>query len=103
MSEIKEHEVVTGFKGQFIHTENLTIAHWSITAGSILPEHKHHQEQVTNLIKGEFEMHCDEKNVKLESGGVVVIPSNALHSGKALTDCYIVDVFYPTREDYREE
>jgi hypothetical protein len=23
------------------------------------------------------------------------------HSGKALTKCYIIDPFYPVREDYR--
>lgn len=23
------------------------------------------------------------------------------HSGRALTDCRVIDVFYPVREDYR--
>jgi len=36
-----------------------------------------------------------------EAGGIVTIPPNALHSGKALTDCYIIDVFRPVREDYK--
>jgi len=31
---------------------------------------------------------------------VVLIPSDAKHSGKALTDCTIIDIFNPVREDY---
>jgi len=37
----------------------------------------------------------------LEPGMVAVIPPEARHSGRALADCYILDVFYPVREDYR--
>ena len=101
LSEIEEKEIVSGFKGKFIHSENLTIAHWSITTGASLPEHSHPHEQVTNLIEGKFELIIDGKIHELKSGGVVVIPSDVKHSGKAFTDCYIIDVFYPVRDDYR--
>jgi quercetin dioxygenase-like cupin family protein len=36
----------------------------------------------------------------MKTGSVAVIPSNARHSGKAVTACRILDVFYPLREDY---
>jgi hypothetical protein len=39
--------------------------------------------------------------IVMEEGEVAVIPSNIKHSGKTITDCYIIDVFYPVREDYR--
>lgn len=32
---------------------------------------------------------------------VVTIPANAEHSVNALTDCYVIDAFYPVRDDYR--
>ncbi len=38
---------------------------------------------------------------QLEAGTVAVIPSNVKHSGLALSDCKITDVFYPVREDYK--
>jgi quercetin dioxygenase-like cupin family protein len=101
LSKMEEKEIVSGFRGKFIHTKNFTIVHWSITAGASLPEHSHPHEQVTNLIEGEFQLTVDGTIQELESGGVVVIPSDVKHSGKALTDCYVIDVFYPVREDYR--
>jgi len=79
----------------------MTFAHWKITAGATLPEHAHVHEQVVNMIEGVFELTISGETRKLNQGSVAIIPSKALHSGKALTDCRIIDVFYPIREDYR--
>jgi quercetin dioxygenase-like cupin family protein len=103
LSEIVEREVVPGFKGKFIHSENVTIVHWSITAGSLLSEHNHPHEQITNIIDGELELSIEGETKRLKSGELAVVPSNVKHHGKAITDCYVLDVFYPIREDYRIE
>ena len=100
--EIEEKEIFPGFKGRFIHSENLTVVHWSITAGASLQKHSHHHEQITNIIEGEFKFIVDGKAKKLTTGGIALIPSEVQHSGEAITDCYIVDVFYPVREDYKQ-
>jgi quercetin dioxygenase-like cupin family protein len=98
---IKEKEPVAGFHGRFIHTDNMTISYWNINANSALPPHTHPHEQITNVIEGVFEITVAGETRHLDSGTVAVIPSNVPHSGKALTDCKIIDVFYPLREDYR--
>ncbi len=103
LQDIIEREVIPGFKGKFIHSANVTIVHWSITAGSELSEHNHPHEQVTNIISGELELTMERVTKRLKSGEVAVIPSNLKHHGRAITDCYIIDVFYPIREDYRVE
>jgi len=79
----------------------MTCSYWTIEAGATLPEHAHPHEQVTTVIRGTFEMAVDGETRVIEPGEVVVIPSGARHRGLALTDCYIVDVFHPVREDYR--
>lgn len=103
LNEIVEREVIPGFKGKFIHSKNITVVHWSITAGSQLSEHNHHHEQVTNVIDGELELTIEGVTKRLKSGELAIVPSNVKHHGKAITDCYILDVFYPIREDYRIE
>jgi quercetin dioxygenase-like cupin family protein len=78
----------------------MTFVYWDITAGAVLPPHSHVHEQVAHTFEGYFEMTVEGKTQILEPGSVCVIPSNAVHSGKALTDCRILDVFSPVREDY---
>jgi quercetin dioxygenase-like cupin family protein len=36
----------------------------------------------------------------LSAGDLFIIPSNTVHSGKSISDCNIIDVFNPVREDY---
>ena len=84
-----------------MHSENITLAYWNIEAEASLPEHPHPHEQITNVIEGEIELIVDGEARILEPGSVLVVPPDAVHSGKAVTNCRIIDVFYPIREDYR--
>jgi len=84
-----------------IHTDQLTVMHVTVEAGHALPEHQHPHEQITNVIAGEFEMTVGGVTKTCRAGDSVVIAGNTPHSGKALTDCKIIDVFNPPREDYK--
>jgi quercetin dioxygenase-like cupin family protein len=101
LESIESKELVPGFQARMVHTENMTLAYWDIDEGSLLPDHSHPHEQVANLIEGELELIVDGEAHQLTPGKVFVIPSNVPHSGKALTACKVIDVFYPVREDYR--
>ena len=101
LNDINVKEPIQGFKGKFIHTENLTVVYWKIKAGSQMPEHSHPHEQVTTLIEGEFALSSNGKTKHVKPGDVAVFQSNNKHGGIAITDCYIIDVFYPVREDYK--
>ena len=90
-----------GFHGRVVHADKVTIVHWEIDAGAELPEHSHPHEQVSNLLAGEFDMTIDGTESRLTAGSVAVVPSNAVHSGRAVTACRFIDVFQPVREDYR--
>lgn len=79
----------------------MTFAFWVIKKGSSLPEHSHVHEQVANMLEGEFELTIDGVTQVLRPGSVASIPSHVRHAGRAITDCRILDVFSPVREDYR--
>ena len=98
---IDQKELLPGFKVRFVHTEKMTLAYWDIKAGSVLPEHNHHHEQVAaQVMEGQFELTLEGETKVMKPGDLAVIPSNVVHSGKAITDCKLLDVFCPVREDY---
>lgn len=99
--KIKPREVFPGFQGRFIHSKTMTFAYWEVRKGSTVPEHSHMHEQVVNMLEGEFDLTVGGYSKTLSQGMVAIIPSNAKHRGKAMTDCKILDVFHPVREDYK--
>ena len=101
ISELNQEEPVPGFKARFVHSTNMTVVYWDVSAGAELPEHSHPHEQITNVLEGEFELTLDGERRRLSQGTAAVVSPNAVHSGKAITDCRLIDVFYPIRMDYR--
>ncbi len=101
LEDIPSKEMIPGFVAKMIHMEGMTFSHWTIKAGAKLPEHQHTHEQLSYLTEGTFEFTLEGKTELITPGKLVVIPSNAVHSGNAITDCTIVDIFQPVREDYK--
>jgi len=101
LQAVPEREVAPGFRGRFVHSSAMTVAHWLIDAGASLPVHQHVHEQIVNVLEGEFELVVEGAPHRLAPGSIVVLPSNVPHGGRAITRCRIVDVFHPAREDHR--
>ena len=101
LASIPEKEIVPGYRALFVHGDNLSLAYWDVDPGAELPEHNHPHEQVANVLEGKFELTVDGETRVLEPGQVAVIPSDIPHSGKAITACRLLDVFHPTRDDYK--
>ena len=98
---VPEREPVPGFRGRFVHTDGMTLAMWTASAGAELPLHDHPHEMVVNVLEGELELTVDGERQTARAGRVVVIPGGVPHQARAVTDCRILDVFHPVREDYR--
>jgi quercetin dioxygenase-like cupin family protein len=100
--KIEWKTVIPGFHGKFAHSANMTFVLWKVDAGALLPQHSHVHEQVVHVLEGNLEVTVDGKTSVLHAGSMGVIPSNAVHSGRALTDCRVLDAFYPLRKDYMQ-
>jgi quercetin dioxygenase-like cupin family protein len=98
--KIGEKTVIPGFHGKFAHSANMTFVLWRIDKGAVLPEHSHVHEQVVHVYKGQLEVTVGGETTVLRGGSMGIIPSNVVHSGRALSDCRVMDAFYPRREDY---
>ena len=101
LREIKEKEIFPGLKGKFVHGEKITWVFWNVKKDSIVPKHNHIHEQIMHVVTGKFEFVLNNDKKTYSDGDFVVIPSNVPHSGKALTDCKLMDVFSPVREEYK--
>jgi len=99
--ELQAVELFPGFNAKIIHTDHVTIAHVTIKGGSLLPEHDHVHEQTIQLMEGTFEFTINGETKIFDRPTIIVVPSNYKHSGKAITDCKIIDVFSPVREDFK--
>lgn len=100
--EIGERTIIKGFHGKFLHSERMTFVMWRFDAGTILPGHRHPHEQVAILFEGKLEITVEGESFVCTPGSVLVIPPNAWHEGRFLTETRVLDVFAPVREDYRE-
>jgi quercetin dioxygenase-like cupin family protein len=101
LKKLKPRQTIPGFVGRFLHSNKMTFAYWEIAGGASSPEHAHVHEQAAFLIEGEFELTVDGVANHMTPGTIVIIPSNVRHSGRAIIDCKLLDVFDPVREDYK--
>jgi quercetin dioxygenase-like cupin family protein len=101
-ADIETKEVAPGFFSKLIHTETNTLNFIEVAKGSSIQRHRHVHEQCSFVIEGKFEFTIDDVTQVIEPGVYAIIPSNVWHSGTALTDCKLIDVFSPVREDYRD-
>lgn len=103
IKHIKPKELVEGITGYYAHGARMTLGYVELKKGSTIPMHHHEQEQITYIIEGELDMVIDDVPFLLTAGMYHVIIANTPHSAVARTDCKVIDVFSPVREDYRTE
>jgi len=100
LDKLPELEIASGILLRAVTAASMTVAYVKLTRGALLPEHAHSNEQVVNVIEGVLEIIMDGQSYSLSPGKVLVIPPDVPHSGRAATDCRVIDVFHPARKDF---
>jgi quercetin dioxygenase-like cupin family protein len=101
LSSVPVREIFPGYRARVVHSERTSQSWVEADAGAAFPEHHHPHEQVVNMLEGELEIIVGGVTHRLTPGLVVVIPPNVPHSGRAITACRLLDVFAPSREEYK--
>lgn len=101
LHRLPSREFFPGFSGKMVHGSQMSLAFWEVEAGAEVPQHQHPHEQIMHVQEGRFSFTLEGKTREYGPGDIVLIPSGAVHSGKALTACRIMDIFSPVREEYR--
>ena len=94
-----------GLRRRLITGDQVMLAHVYFTAGTEVPTHRHHNEQITYILEGALQFFLGEDGDEEEAhvvraGEVLVIPSDLPHRAVALEDTLDVDVFSPPRQDW---
>ncbi|SRR5258708_4174505 len=85
---------------QFVVGQEIMLARVLLKKGCIVPEHSHHNEQLTYILDGALKFWIDGKEIVVNSGEVLCIPAHMPHKAEALVDTIDLDVFSPPRADW---
>lgn len=80
--------------------EEIMLARVLMKKGAHVPQHQHHNEQVTYILEGALKFAIDGKEIVVRAGEVLCIPPHMPHEAWALEDTVDLDVFNPPREDW---
>jgi quercetin dioxygenase-like cupin family protein len=85
---------------QFVVGQEIMLARVLLKKGCIVPEHSHHNEQLTYILDGALKFWIDAKEIVVHAGEVLCIPAHMPHKAEALEDTVDLDVFTPPRADW---
>ena len=85
---------------QFVVGQEIMVARVLLKKGCIVPEHSHHNEQLTYILDGALKFWIDGKEIVVHAGEVLCIPAHMPHKAEAMEDTVDLDVFAPPRADW---
>jgi quercetin dioxygenase-like cupin family protein len=85
---------------QFVVGQDIMLARVLLKKGCVVPEHSHHNEQLTYILEGALKFWIDGKEIVVNAGEVLTIPPHMPHKAEALMDTVDLDVFNPPRADW---
>src|SRR5437588_5296005 len=85
---------------QFVVGQEIMLARVLLKKGCIVPLHSHKNEQLTYIVEGALKFYIDGKEIVVNAGEVLCIPSNMPHKAEALADTVDLDIFNPPRADW---
>src|SRR5262245_56327784 len=99
-ADIASETVTDGVDRKYLTGDRVTVAHFQLKCGSIVPRHSHESEQITQVLKGVLKFAIDGREIVLREGDVLQIPSWIEHEVEVLEDAFAIDVFSPVRQDW---
>ncbi len=84
----------------FVVGQNVMLARVLLKKWCIVPEHSHHNEQITYILGGALKFGIDGREIVVNAGEVLTIPPNMPHWAEALADTVDLDIFHPPRADW---
>jgi quercetin dioxygenase-like cupin family protein len=90
-----------GFGWNLMNEEEIAVAKWFGSSGSVFPKHSHKEREYIIVYKGSMEiLYDDRENKSLKEGGCVFHESNVPHSAIFIEDCWFLAITIPASKDW---
>jgi quercetin dioxygenase-like cupin family protein len=101
-NSVKLIEVLPGiYRKTLIYNNNMMLCHFFLEENSDVPLHSHKEHQIGYVIEGKLQFFTENEKFIAVEGDSYVFESNEKHGAKILEDSEVIDVFSPSREDYK--
>ena len=103
VAKIAPQDIWSGVVVRAVHGERLTLGVVELAPNSIVPEHRHENEQLGMVLQGSLTFRVGEETREVGAGGTWNIPSDTPHEVTAGPEgAVVIDLFAPGRADWRK-
>lgn len=101
-SSVNALEALPGiYRKTLIYNDDMMLCHFFLEKNSIVPLHSHKEHQIGYIIKGKLQFFTENEEFIAKEGDSYVFESNEKHGAKILKNSEVIDVFSPSRDDYK--
>jgi quercetin dioxygenase-like cupin family protein len=105
LAELEPLALMEGLRVRPVSGERITLAVFELDPGTVMPEHRHPNEQVGIVLRGEFTFTVGGETRLRKPGDMWVIPPGVPHQVEraGTGGCTIVESFSPPRDDWSDK
>ncbi len=89
------------FRRTLIYNDSLMLCHFMLEKNAEIPIHSHKEHQIGYVIKGRLKFITENGEFIAQEGDSYIFDSNEKHGAFILENTEVIDVFNPSREDYK--
>jgi quercetin dioxygenase-like cupin family protein len=99
---VKQINVFEGvYRKTLVYNKNLMLCHFTLEKNAEIPIHSHIEYQIGYVINGKLKFITENGEFIAKKGDSYIFDSNEKHGAIILEDSEVIDVFHPSREDYK--
>jgi len=103
LSSLDLQRIWDGVHGRVVHGDQITLGVIELDPGSVVPEHRHENEQLGLCLSGSLVFRVGEESRELGAGETWSIPADVPHEVHVGPEgAVVIDVFVPPRDDWRD-
>jgi len=95
-------EILPGiYRKTLVYNNNMMLCYFSLDKNSYVPLHSHKEHQIGYVIRGKLQFETERGNIVVGAGDSYIFESNEKHGAVILEDSEVIDIFSPSRDDYK--